>query len=78
MMFLRGPLTRPVDRVLASEALLAGAAQLETMERQQDAAVVYRELVSDYGFSDAARQAEDRLRRLESSRSPYANWNGTR
>ncbi|MBM4002765.1 MAG: hypothetical protein FJ295_05675 [Planctomycetes bacterium] len=70
MMFLRGPLTRPVDRVLASEALLAGAAQLETMERQQDAAVVYRELVSDYGFSDAARQAEDRLRRLESSRSP--------
>ena len=70
LMFLRGPLTRPVDRVLASEALLAGAAQLETMGRHQDAALVYRELSLDYSFSNAWRQAQERMQRLERGTVP--------
>ncbi len=61
LLFLRGPLSSPSDRVLASEALWAAGRELEASGAAADAATLYRELVHDYGFSSAASQAQQRL-----------------
>jgi tetratricopeptide (TPR) repeat protein len=61
LFFMRAPILQPLDRGLACQALLAAGQELETMDQVEEAANVYREIVSKHGNSSAAAIARDRL-----------------
>lgn len=62
--FLRIPILYPRTRPLAAEALLAAAAQLEKMDRREQAAGLYREILTDHAALPAAVTARQRLEQL--------------
>lgn len=62
--YLRIPILYPRTRPLAAEALLAAAAQLEKMQRREQAAGLYREVLTDYAALPAATTARQRLEQL--------------
>ena len=62
--FLRIPILYPRTRPLAAEALLAAATQLEKMQQREEAAGLYREILSDYATLPAATVARQRLEQL--------------
>jgi hypothetical protein len=64
LLFLRAPILQPLDRVLASQALLAAGRELETMGQIDAAANVYREIVLEHEKSLAAPTAQQRLTAL--------------
>ena len=59
--FLRGPIAQMPDRLLAAESFLAAGKELERMGRVEETATLYREIVADYPFSSAAREASQWL-----------------
>lgn len=62
--YLRIPILYPRTRPLAADALLAAAAQLEKMQQREQAAALYREVLSDYAALPAATAARQRLEQL--------------
>jgi tetratricopeptide (TPR) repeat protein len=62
--FLRIPILYPRTRPLAAEALLAAAAQLEKQDRREQAAGLYREVLTDHAALPAATMASQRLEQL--------------
>lgn len=67
LFFLRAPILQPLDRSLASQALLAAGRELETMKQLSEAATIYREILAEHGTSAAAHAAQQRLSQLSSS-----------
>lgn len=59
--YLRVPLVHGQQRPMAAEALVAAAKELETLKRTEQAAGLYREVVSDYATCPAAAEAQARL-----------------
>ncbi len=62
--FLRTPLLYPQQRKLAAESLLAAGRELEQLSRADEAAHVYRELLTNYPDNQLADLAKQRLDRL--------------
>ena len=62
--YLRIPILHPRTQPLAAEALLAAGGQLEKMERREQAAGLYQEILSDYAALPAASVARQRLEQL--------------
>ena len=56
-----GPIAHMPDRLLAAESFLAAGKELERMGRIEETATLYREIVADYPFSSAAREASQWL-----------------
>jgi tetratricopeptide (TPR) repeat protein len=59
--YLKPPLVFREQRSLAAEGLLAAADQVEKLGQTEQAARLYRELVSDFGHLPAAEEARQRL-----------------
>lgn len=62
--FLRVPMLYPRQRALAAEALLAAGRELERLDRNDEAAQLYRELVTQYAESQLTDLAQQHLERL--------------
>lgn len=62
--YLRIPILHPRTQPLAAEALLAAGSQLEKIDRREQAAALYREVLSDYAALPAAATARQRLEQL--------------
>lgn len=62
--YLRVPLVHGQQRVMAADALVAAGKQLETLERRQQAAGLYREVLADYAACPAASEASSRLKMI--------------
>lgn len=62
--FMRIPILHPRTQALAAEALLAAGTQLEKMDRREQAASLYREVLSDYATLPAATTVRQRLEQL--------------
>jgi TolA-binding protein len=58
------PLVHGQQRVMAADALVAAGKQLETLERQDQAAGLYREVLESYAACPAAGEASSRLKTL--------------
>jgi tetratricopeptide (TPR) repeat protein len=59
--FLRIPLVHKEQRMMAADALLAAAKQLETLKRSEEAVGLYREVLSGYSRTLAAGEAKAKL-----------------
>jgi tetratricopeptide (TPR) repeat protein len=59
--FLHIPLVHPQQRVMAADALIAAAQQLENLKRTEQAVGLYREVLSGYSRTAAAEEAKTRL-----------------
>lgn len=59
--FLHIPLVHPQQRVMAADALIAAAKQLEDLMRTEQAVGLYREVLSGYSRTAAAEEAKTRL-----------------
>ena len=59
--FLRIPLVHNQQRVMAADALIAAAKQLEDLKRTEQAVGLYREVLSGYSRTAAAEEAKTRL-----------------
>ncbi|WP_145096997.1 hypothetical protein [Anatilimnocola aggregata] len=62
--YLRIPILHGRQRALAAEALLAAGSQLEKMGRREQAASLYREVLTDYASLPAAATARQRWEQL--------------
>jgi tetratricopeptide (TPR) repeat protein len=62
--YLRVPLIHGQQRVMAADALVAAGKQLESLKRTQQAAGLYREVLSDYAACPAATEASSRLKMM--------------
>jgi len=62
--YLRIPILYPRTQPLAAEALLAAGGQLEKLERRDQAAGLYQEILTDYSALPAATVARQRLEQL--------------
>lgn len=62
--YLRIPILYAGNRPLSAEALLAAAAQLEKMGRREQAAGLYREILTDHAALPAAQLAQRQLEQL--------------
>lgn len=62
--YLQVPLVHGRQRIMAADALVAAGKQLETLERKEQAANLYREVVADYETCPAAGEARARLAAL--------------
>lgn len=67
---LRIPILYAGNRPLAAEALLAAAGQLEKMGRREQAAGLYREVLTDHAALPAAQLAQRQLERLAAPPKP--------
>ena len=65
--FLRVPLVHNQQRAMAADSLVAAAEQLTSLERGEQAAGLYREVLADYAACPAAREARARLEALSKS-----------
>jgi tetratricopeptide (TPR) repeat protein len=68
--YLRIPILYAGNRPLSAEALLAAAAQLEKMGRREQAAGLYREVITDHALLPAAQFAQQHLQRLAAPPMP--------
>ena len=64
LLLMRAPIGQPGQVVLASESLLAAAAELEKLGRAAQAWTLYSELLRSYGDTTAAAAARSRLEQL--------------
>ncbi len=62
--YLRIPILYPRTRPLAADALLAAAGQLEKLQRREQAAGLYREVLTEHATLPAATMARQRLEQL--------------
>ncbi len=62
--YLRIPILHPRQQALAADALLAAAAQLEKLGKREQAASLYREVLTDYVALPTAATARQRLEQL--------------
>lgn len=62
--YLRVPLVHRAPSILRADALLAAGKQLESLDRKEQAAGLYREVLADYGDCHAAREAQSLLELL--------------
>jgi len=63
--FLQTALSYNHQRAMAADAMVAAAAQLELLGRQEQAAGLYREVLRDYAASSAATAAQAKLATLQ-------------
>jgi tetratricopeptide (TPR) repeat protein len=68
--YLKIPILYPGQRALAAEALLAAGSQLEKMGRRDQAASLYREVLTDHASQPAAETARRRLEQLATPAKP--------
>jgi len=68
--YLRIPVLYPRQRALAAEALLAAGSQLEKMGRREQAASLYREVLTDHASQPAAAAARLRWEQLSAPAKP--------
>lgn len=68
--YLRIPIQYSGNRPLSAEALLAAAAQLEKMGRREQAAGLYREVLTDHAALPAAQLAQRQLEQLATPAKP--------
>jgi len=66
--FLRTPVLFPHQRPLCEQSLLAAARELETMNRLEEARLVYREFISTFPGSLFEEEVKERYQNLEEKR----------
>lgn len=66
--FMRTAILYASERELVPDALLAAARELETMEQSQEAAGLYREILTKYPDARVSSEAENRLKQITISR----------
>jgi TolA-binding protein len=63
--YLRVPLVHGRPRAMGADALVAAGEQLEKLDRKEQAAGLYREVLADYATCPAASEAQARLSKLK-------------